>query len=50
MGATLLLYKFTIDQPDTGMRPDSGRLQRTVGLHHLIYVSYIFLPQRTAYT
>ena len=27
-----VLYKFTIDQPDTGMRPDSGHLQCTVGL------------------
>ena len=32
MGATVSLHDFTIDQPDTGMRPDSARLQYTVGL------------------
>ena len=31
-GTAVLLYEFTIDQPDTGMRPDGGHLQCTVCL------------------
>ena len=31
-GATVSLYEFTIDQPDTAMRPDRAHLQFTEGL------------------
>ena len=31
-GTAVLLYKFTIDQPDTEMMPHSGHLQCTVSL------------------
>ena len=30
MGATVSLNEFTIDQPDTGMRPDSGHSQSSI--------------------
>ena len=32
MGATVSLNEFTIDQTDTGKRPDSDHSQCTVGL------------------
>ena len=51
MGATLSLYEFTIDQPDTGMRPDSGHSQCTVGLPCINKSSYFFpfVPKELAY-
>ena len=47
MGATVSLYELTIDQPDTGTRPDSGHLQCTVFPCNIILYMCLFYPQRT---
>ena len=44
MGATVSLNEFTIDQPDTGTRPDSDHLQYTVGLPNNLLPYVSFLP------
>ena len=47
MGAIVSLYKFTIDQPDTGTRADSGHSQCTVGLP--FQRTGIFRPENVAH-